>query len=536
MPSTLHLGRLQVLPAAMRLHCLRAPGAGLDSLPFRRSLAELLGEGGALGERSSVLVYCNFKDDADQLAEYLRAATRRQVASYHAGKTPQERARIQQLFAQGSLKAVVATVAYGMGLDNSHVTAVVHAGIPRSVEDLVQQVGRAGRGRPAGRKQEQPPPLSFVYVDDAEFLRLRSLARADGAEEEQVQRLLRIALGLTESPARLGPPQGRTRAAALRSSEAGAGVAARWCLLSADQLAPHLDMKRESIETLLAFLQSPTEGQPQPLLRQVGAIRTTVELLLYSTDGVALAERLDEGARGDPRHPQAAAAEVLRAVLHLCPNPAKGKHSVALWDLCLKTGRDPLSVVQCLGTLAKAGARCMQTGVEAAVLEILQQPAEPRALGRQLAAKLAAVEAANVARVDAVYRLLAGAAGLHEQGQQEAAVRAGVTSYFSGVVQEPGPPLPLRAESGQLESDIAAVLVDHDRSRHSALAGGSVGPALTRRAVARILQGLGSPGFPADRWSRAVYWRAYQDVDFDRLMRAADAKIREYVGAKLAAH
>nr|XP_054748421.1 ATP-dependent DNA helicase Q4-like [Lytechinus pictus] len=70
--------------------------------------------------------------------------------AYHAGKSPAERRRVQNCFMSGNLRIVVATVAFGMGLDKADVRAVIHFNLPRTFESFVQEIGRAGRdGLPA---------------------------------------------------------------------------------------------------------------------------------------------------------------------------------------------------------------------------------------------------------------------------------------------------------------------------------------------------------------------------------------------------
>ena len=70
--------------------------------------------------------------------------------AYHAGKSPAERRRVQNGFMGGHLRIVVATVAFGMGLDKADVRAVIHFNLPRTFESFVQEIGRAGRdGLPA---------------------------------------------------------------------------------------------------------------------------------------------------------------------------------------------------------------------------------------------------------------------------------------------------------------------------------------------------------------------------------------------------
>ena len=61
------------------------------------------------------------------------------AVSYHAGKTTAERVKAQTLFHSNRVRVVVATVAFGMGLDKSDVAAVVNVGLPRSIEAYVQQ-------------------------------------------------------------------------------------------------------------------------------------------------------------------------------------------------------------------------------------------------------------------------------------------------------------------------------------------------------------------------------------------------------------
>ncbi|HEX6961015.1 MAG TPA: RecQ family ATP-dependent DNA helicase, partial [Lacipirellula sp.] len=90
------------------------------------------------------IVYCISRKEVDRTAEALTAMGYRAVP-YHAGLTDEERHRNQDAFLEERADVVVATVAFGMGIDKSNVRYVIHAGMPKSLEHYVQESGRAGR-------------------------------------------------------------------------------------------------------------------------------------------------------------------------------------------------------------------------------------------------------------------------------------------------------------------------------------------------------------------------------------------------------
>jgi len=90
------------------------------------------------------IVYCISRKDTEEMAGFL-CARGHFAAAYHAGMTPEHRARTQDEFLSGKTPIVVATVAFGMGIDKPDVRMVVHAGLPKSIEHYQQESGRAGR-------------------------------------------------------------------------------------------------------------------------------------------------------------------------------------------------------------------------------------------------------------------------------------------------------------------------------------------------------------------------------------------------------
>ena len=134
------------------------------------------------------LVYVATRKETEQYAEELEKAGLR-AAAFHSGRPAAERRDVHRRFLDDELDVVVATTAFGMGIDKPNVRYVVHAGIPDSVDSYYQEIGRGGRdGKPAAAVLHYRP-------EDLGLRRFFASKRPNEAELRQLLAVLRAEQG-----------------------------------------------------------------------------------------------------------------------------------------------------------------------------------------------------------------------------------------------------------------------------------------------------------------------------------------------------
>ncbi|CAO2601871.1 ATP-dependent DNA helicase Q4 [Lemmus lemmus] len=467
----------------------------------------------------SIIIYCHRQKDTERVAALLRTCLsmvrgcgpEAVAEAYHAGMCSKERHRVQKAFMQGHLRVVVATVAFGMGLDRPDVRAVLHLGLPPSFESYVQAIGRAGRdGKPAHCHL-------FLQPQGEDLWELRRHVHADGTDFLAVKKLVQ----------RVFPPCPCTRRHNGQQTQPVLGPA---CLghkraLPVQSTVQALDMTEEAIETLLCYL----ELHP----------RHWLELLPYTYAHCRL-------------HCPGGRAQ-LQALAHRCPplaacwakwpptDTSQGSSSLEfdMVELADSMGWELASVRQALHQLqwsqeTKKGAP-RGTGVLVEFSELAFHLHSSGDLTDEdkdqicdfLYSRVQAREhkaLAHLRQIAKTFRSVAfpSCGPCLEQSDEERSshLKTLLSHYFEveeTVKDEQGP------EPGQnqlqdwehhIRCDIRQLLSLRPEERFSG------------RAIARIFHGIASPCYPAQVYGQdRRFWRKYLHLDFHALMRLATEEL-----------
>jgi RecQ family ATP-dependent DNA helicase len=188
------LAQLEMITPARFIHGFRRSNLAIEvvevPVPDRSpAICGLL----AQAERRPAIVYATSRKGAEALAADL--AKRVPAAAYHAGLDPETRDRVQTAFQAGELEVVVATIAFGMGIDKSNIRTVIHAGLPATLEGYYQEIGRAGRDGALSRTYlmhsyaDQRTHDFFLNRDYPPVDHLNQVFRTLGEEPQAVEEL-----------------------------------------------------------------------------------------------------------------------------------------------------------------------------------------------------------------------------------------------------------------------------------------------------------------------------------------------------------
>ena len=473
-----------ILPSNLKLSVSRAPDRD-------QALVALLGSD-RFRELGSIIVYCTRQKETERIAQLLRTCLSDPAGSlgggksslstvaecYHAGMTGHKRNQVQKGFMGGKLKIVVATLAFGMGLNKSDVRAIIHYNMPSSCENYVQEVGRAGRDG----------VTSFCHVfledQDADLCELRKHAFANGLDRQSLRDFVNAVFPSCKCEVSRECP----------------GHKVGLCI---DRSVMDFDIPEVSLGTLLCYCE---EQGWLDLSRQQ-----------YDTCHVKCYGRERQLRKLAGKMPVVAAA----IALHGSPESvSKGYVCASISAVSRRMGWEYATLKRELGSLAHndrgtGGDQRSSVIIEMTDLSYMFQiyhrkDNKVEQIVEFLEAKIEETEVMSLSKLALFAEMLTTGSST----KNEVLFREKIRKYFEDdLVYSLPPSLTDVSIIPRLRQEIGAFIVTHSDS------------TFTGRAIARIFHGISSPKFPAHMWGSTPYWRKYMNAGFHIIRKMAEKEL-----------
>ncbi|XP_076916307.1 ATP-dependent DNA helicase Q-like 5 [Bidens hawaiensis] len=420
-------------------------------------------------EVKSIIIYCKYQSETDMISKFLRDSNIK-AKSYHSGIPAKDRRRTQELFCSNKIRVIVATVAFGMGLDKSDVGAVIHYSLPESLEEYVQEIGRAGRD---GRAS-----YCHLFFDETTYFKLRSLMYSDGQDQYTVNKFLYHVFG------RDSHSQGRI------------------CTIVKESASRKFDMKEEVILTVLTRLEL-AEEQYVRLLPQTSV---TCVLNFHMTSPALLA-----------------AKDTIIAAILKKSEIKDGQYVFEIPTVACSVEVQVSTVTNHLLSLKLKGEITYELKDPAYCYMIVNFPKDICSLAADLAKWLSDVESCKVRKVDAMFNAALFAVKTCDRtngcagSQHTPCLQKRILDYFNAA-NDSNIPNKMVQTSRFLRADIKVFLQSNSHAK------------FTPRAIARIMHGIASPAFPSSTWCKTHFWGRYIQTNFDVIMEAAKAELMVCAG------
>ncbi|XP_052896247.1 uncharacterized protein LOC128303356 [Anopheles moucheti] len=519
------------------------------------ALVELL-QSERFNSLQSIIVYCTRRDDCERVASFVRtcfqdaaraaaeanAHKRKRLnyvaEPYHAGMAASRRRTIQNAFMSGELRIVVATIAFGMGINKADIRAIIHYNMPKNFESYVQEVGRAGRDGLLShchlfldsKGNDRNELRRFIYANSIDRHVIRKLLQkifvpcacakilknkhlAQDLHEE-----LKAVNGIDwdASFEEITPNDGTMPAVPRKRLCPGHEIC-----FSTEATVQQLDIPEENIATFLCYL----ELDDQRYIKALSPAYTMCKVMSYGG-----ARSLRQAAKECAPLALAFALDLKRGISHATSTviefPVIDVASAIGWDsgvvkYQLKNlewttvnnirKRSPLSVVFFdLGFRIRAPGDLTDEELDHALDGLYER------VTRQERTQLAQLQYISEALNSVCFNTIGPISRVDCPTGPSEKLKTIVRRYFTTDISKENIeiiPEPDDTTDEQLIADIRTTICRYPENN------------FTGRAIARLFHGVQSPNYSALIWSRSNFWRSYTKTDFNRIVRLANAEI-----------
>ncbi|CAK9802635.1 ATP-dependent DNA helicase Q4 [Anthophora plagiata] len=480
-----------------------------------QALIELL-QSERFQECNSIIVYCTRREECVRISGLLRVSLQdinnpdkgngklSSIAeAYHAGLSAYRRKIVQKAFMNGQTRIIVATVAFGMGLNKSDIRAVIHYNMPGTFEGYVQEVGRAGRdGLPAHCH------LFLSQKEDNDKWELRRHIYANGVDRHVIRRLLQ----------KIFVP---CSCAKIREKNPNYRCPGHEVAIPIDETVAALDISQEIISTLLCYL----ELHPKRFITVLSSVYVRATVSSYAGP-----QALKQAAQSSPPLAMAIALDLQKGISHENSNliefPVVDVASAIGWDsgvvkshlknLEWKTvngtsKRSDISVrYDKLGLRVKAPGDLTDEELDEA-LDALYKRTQDQETAALQQLETIGVTLHKYGAISIKQCLTLNDEMTHKSDQIKDVIR----NYFNGkiVLDIDSKRQDETRNEAEIVGDIRNLIISYRENN------------FTGRAIARIFHGIQSPNYPAYVWNKCRFWRAHLSFDFGALCQIATREI-----------